>query len=212
MEQLIRNNPIMAILRSVPLDKTLDYVKAVYEGGIHAFEIAMNSPDALQQIELVRKHFGDRAEVGAGTAITLRRVTDALHAGASFLLTPSANPEVLKYCRDNQVRLLPGVMTPTDVDTCLGYGFHVLKLFPAGDLPVGYIKSLKGPFDGTEYIAVGGVGIDNIQSFFEQGFLGVGIASSLIPKEFISNNDWDSAREHVRSLVSKNVKRGVTWE
>ncbi|MEG0340003.1 MAG: bifunctional 4-hydroxy-2-oxoglutarate aldolase/2-dehydro-3-deoxy-phosphogluconate aldolase [Oscillospiraceae bacterium] len=202
MKQLIREHPLIAILRNVPLSQTLQYAQAVFDGGIHAFEIALNSPDALRQIELLRKQYGETAEIGAGTALTVRKARDALLAGATFLLTPSSTPEVLTYCCENKVKLLPGVMTPTDVSVCVNNGFHTLKLFPAGDLPKNYIKSLQGPFDDTEYVAVGGVNKDNIQSFFERGFVGVGIGSNLIPKEYIENNEWEKAKEYVQALVS----------
>ena len=108
----------------------------------------------------------------------------------------------LEFCRKNNIPLLPGVLTPTDVAVCLEYGYSIMKLFPAGDMPASYIKSLKGPFDGTEYVAVGGVKTDNIRSFFEQGFIGVGIGSNLVPKEYVAAGAWEKAAEHIRKIVS----------
>ena len=72
-----------------------------------------------------------------------------------------------------------------------------MKLFPAGDFPMKYIRSLKGPFDGTEYVAVGGVNLDNARDFIENGFAGVGIGSNLMPKEFIQNKDWERAAKYI---------------
>ena len=87
------------------------------------------------------------------------------------------------------------------MDTCLKYGFSTLKLFPAGDLPEGYIKSLKGPFDQTDYVAVGGVNPKNIRSFFDRGFVGAGIGSNLIPKELAAKDAWDEAKAYVAAMV-----------
>ena len=101
---------------------------------------------------------------------------------------------------------MPGVMTPTDVALCLSYGYDTMKLFPAGDLPMGYIKSLKGPFSGTEYVAVGGVGPANIQQFFDAGFIGVGIGSSLAPKNLVQEGRWDEVTQYVATLV-KEIKK-----
>ena len=61
MKHILENNRICAIMRGVPLGKTLDYADAVYRGGVRMFEVAMNSGDAARQIELMRKHFGDNA-------------------------------------------------------------------------------------------------------------------------------------------------------
>ena len=87
MKHILENNRICAIMRGVPLGKTLDYADAVYRGGVRMFEVAMNSGDAVKQIELMRKHFGDNAYVGAGTVISAERCEAAREAGAQFFLT-----------------------------------------------------------------------------------------------------------------------------
>lgn len=203
MKNILEHNKICAIMRNVPLEKTLDYAEAVYNGGIRMFEVAMNSHDAVRQIEMMRRRFGDEAYVGAGTVITQARCEAARQAGAQFFLTPSATVGTMEFCRRYDIPLLPGVLTPTDVAVCLEYGYSIMKLFPAGDMPPSYIKSLKGPFDGTEYVAVGGVSVDNIGEFLAQGFIGVGIGSSLIPKEYVKNNEWEKASEHIRKIVEQ---------
>lgn len=203
MKSILEHNKICAIMRNVPLEKTLDYAEAVYNGGIRMFEVAMNSHDAVRQIEMMRGRFGDEAYVGAGTVITQARCEAAREAGAQFFLTPSATVGTMEFCRKYDIPLLPGVLTPTDVAVCLEYGYSVMKLFPAGDMPPSYIKSLKGPFDGTEYVAVGGVSVDNIGEFLAQGFIGVGIGSSLIPKEYVKNKEWEKASEHIRKIVEQ---------
>lgn len=203
MKNILEHNKICAIMRNVPLEKTLDYAEAVYNGGIRMFEVAMNSHDAVRQIEMMRERFGDEAYVGAGTVITQARCEAAREAGAQFFLTPSATVGTMEFCRRYDIPLLPGVLTPTDVAVCLEYGYSVMKLFPAGDMPPSYIKSLKGPFDGTEYVAVGGVSVDNIGEFLAQGFIGVGIGSSLIPKEYVKNNEWEKASEHIGKIVEQ---------
>ena len=203
MEKQIRENKIIAILRNVPLDQTEKYLEVLYDGGIRLIEVALNSTDAFKQIEWIRTNYDGIMKIGAGTAIRTELAEKALKAGAEFLLTPSATVEVLDYCRENEVFILPGVLTPTDVDTCLKYGFNTLKLFPAGDMPKSYIKSLKGPFSETNYVAVGGVTADNITDFLKQGFIGVGIGSSLIPLEYVRNNQWDMASSYISDLVKK---------
>lgn len=199
----VKANPLLAIMRNVSLDKTLDYAQAIIDGGVRFFEVALNSQNGLQQISMLAEKFGDQALIGAGTAVTVDLAKAALDAGAQFLLTPSTSVDVLEYCQKNNVMLLPGVLTPTDVETCLRYGFDTMKLFPAGDMPKHYIKSLKGPFDQTDYIAIGGVNADNIRSFFNAGYLGVGLGSAILPKQAVLNNDWKTASDYVAMLVDK---------
>lgn len=203
MEELFQKHKICAILRNIQPELFLGYVGAAFDGGVRMFEVALNSPDAMHQISILRERYKDEVLVGAGTAVSEALARGALDAGAQFLLTPCACEETLVYCKSNGIPLLPGVMTPTDVNTCLRYGFHTLKLFPAGDLPWGYIKSLGGPFDEARFVAVGGVTPNNMQEFFVQGFIGVGIGSNLIPKEYVSTGDWASACTYIRAVVQR---------
>lgn len=190
-------------MRNVPLEKTIAYAQAVVDGGVNCFEVALNSKDALKQISMLRAHFGKQALIGAGTAITVELAKNAIEAGAQFLLTPSTHEDVLAYCAKENIMFLPGALTPSDVATCLRYGFSTLKLFPAGSVQDNYVKSLKGPFDGTEYVAIGGVDTNNVQDFFRQGYLAVGLGSNLITKEMVASGDWEEAKKTVAALVSK---------
>ena len=78
-----------------------------------------------------------------------------------------------------------------------------MKLFPAGRMPRSYLKDLKGPFDDTHYMAIGGVNPQNIRQFFDAGYLSVGLASSLMPKDAVAANDWETCEAYVRDLVSR---------
>lgn len=203
MKDIVLKNPLLAILRNIPDDLILNYARAIINGGVKFFEVALNSKNALSQISLLKKTFGSDALIGAGTAITPERAKSAIEAGASFLLSPSTDEAVLAYCRDNNIPFLPGALTPSDVSLCVRYGFNVIKLFPAGDMPKGYIKSLKGPFDNTDYVAIGGVNAENAADFIKQGYIGVGLGSAIIPKEFAQNGEWDRASNYIADLLKK---------
>ena len=203
MREIIEKNPLLAILRNVPAEILIPYVDAIKKGGVSFFEIALNTPDALEQIRTLKEHFGDEILVGAGTAINVERAKAAIDAGAHFLLAPSTDAPVLEYCRDNGIPMMPGGLTPTDVSVCVGYGFDVIKLFPAGDMPMSYVKSLKGPFDNTDYVAIGGVNPDNIEEFIQRGCIGAGLGSNMLPKEAVKNRDWEAGTAYVKALVEK---------
>lgn len=204
---LVSRHPLLAILRNVPLGKTIDYAEAAVQGGAPFFEVALNSPHALEQITMLRTHFGDRCTVGAGTAITVQRCRAALDAGAQFLLTPGTPTDVFAFCAREDVPLLPGVLTPADVATSLEYGFKTMKLFPAGSMPRHYVRDLQGPFDSTNYMAIGGVSPANITEFFDAGCISVGLASSLMPREAVAANDWEACAAHVRGMVEQIKNR-----
>ena len=97
MRKVVLDNPLLAIMRNVPVDKTIDYAEAIVGGGCKFFEVAMNSPAACEQIRMLRDHFTDDVFIGAGTAVTVELAKAAVSAGAQFLLTPSTDSEVVLY-------------------------------------------------------------------------------------------------------------------
>lgn len=197
MKHILNQCPVIAILRNLPEDLLIPYAESILRGGISVFEVAMNTPDGAGQILELKEHFKESVTVGAGTATTIERIDSALQAGAQFFLTPSVDESILRYFRKKDLDLLPGVMTPSDVALCIKYNYRIMKLFPAGDLPLSYIKSLKGPFEDTDYVAVGGVRGDNLHTFFEHGFIGAGLGSSLIPHHFLEERDWQGASRYI---------------
>lgn len=76
MYEVFAQNPLLAILRNVPKEITLDYAGAILRGGVKVFEVALNSPDALEQITLLHKTYGSKCLVGAGTAISVECASD----------------------------------------------------------------------------------------------------------------------------------------
>lgn len=186
IRRIIRDNPLLAILRNVPKELVVPYVENLVNGGVNFFEVALNSKDALEEIHMLRKHFGNRIFIGAGTAITVSKAESALEAGAEFLLSPSTDETVLDYCEKNNIPILPGALTPSDVSKCIAYGCMDIKLFPAGNMPMKYVKSLQGPFSGTEYVAIGGVKKENVGEFLKNGYIGVGMGSNLLPVELVT--------------------------
>lgn len=203
MRGVFEERPVLAIMRNVPMEDTLDYARAVVEGGVTIFEVALNSVNGYEQISMLRKEFGSEVMIGAGTAITVERAERAMEAGAGFLLTPSTQAEILDYCREHQIPFLPGALTPSDVAMCVNRGYHTMKLFPAGDMPSGYIKSLKGPFDSTEYVAIGGVKLENIRELFGRGYLGAGLGSNIMPKEVIRAGKWAEGSRYIKDLTAE---------
>lgn len=203
IEEMIKKCRVCVILRNLPMEIFPEYVKSVYQGGARMFEVAMNSDNSEEQIAYLKNEFGDRAYVGAGTVITKERAKKAQKAGAQFFLSPSSDKEVLDFCGERKIPFLPGVMTPTDISFCLSYGYKVMKLFPFRSLSENYIKDLSGPFEEAKFVAVGGVGADNVINVFNQGYIGVGIGTNLVPLECFSEKDWKQCENRVHDLICK---------
>ena len=194
------NSKITGIFRNIDESKILRTAGILIQNNIDTFEVSYNSHDAIKQIKLLKKHY-PKAKIGAGTILNTEDLKKIAKAEPDFIFTPSINKEVLEYSQKNNINLIPGVFSPSEVALCLNYGFKLLKLFPAENLSETYIKNLKGPFNNAEFIAVGGVSQNNILSFFKMGYIGVGMGSSLIKNEFLKNDDWESLDKHIKSIA-----------
>ena len=191
---------ITGILRNVKKEDVLKVGEILIKHNIKDFEVTYNTKESLEIVKILKKEFPD-ARIGMGTILTVEELKKAEESGAEFILTPSVNEEVLRYSGKNNIDLITGVFSPSEVALALRYGFNYLKLFPAIDLPNSYINNLMGPFDKVEFMAVGGVEKDNITDFFKAGFKSVGMGSSLIKKSYLESKDWEKLEKHVKEIA-----------
>ncbi|MBP7978875.1 MAG: bifunctional 4-hydroxy-2-oxoglutarate aldolase/2-dehydro-3-deoxy-phosphogluconate aldolase [Sebaldella sp.] len=191
---------ITGILRNVKKEDVLKVGEILIKYNIKDFEVTYNTKDSLEIVKMLKKEFPE-ARIGMGTILTVEELKKAEESGAEFILTPSVNEEVLRYSGKNNIDLITGVFSPSEVALALRYGFNYLKLFPAIDLPDSYINNLMGPFDKVEFMAVGGVEKDNITDFFKAGFKSVGMGSSLIKKSYLESKDWEKLEKHVKEIA-----------
>ena len=191
---------ITGILRNVKKEDVLKVGEILIKYNIKDFEVTYNTKDSLEIVKMLKKEFPE-ARIGMGTILTVEELKKAEESGAEFILTPSVNEEVLRYSGKNNIDLITGVFSPSEVALALRYGFNYLKLFPAIDLPNSYINNLMGPFDKVEFMAVGGVEKDNITDFFKAGFKSVGMGSSLIKKSYLESKDWEKLEKHVKEIA-----------
>lgn len=80
-----------------------------------------------------------------------------------------------------KIDVIPGVFPPSEIMQALKDDLETLKLFPAGNLGTGNVKSLLGLFPGVKLGSVGGVYLENSESFLKSGCIGLGIGSELVP-------------------------------
>ena len=175
---------IMAIIREVDPEITIEVIKALAEEGLQSFEISLSDPElGIEAIRRSLEYFqGSDVRIGAGTVSTVKQVERLAGMGVPYFLTPGFDPDIVESARTFGLEILPGVLTPTDVQMALNHGITRMKLFPADAFGEGYIKALKGPYPQTEYVAVGGVNLDTAASYLQRGFAGIAVGSNLVPR------------------------------
>lgn len=198
--------PLLGILRGITKEQLLPVCEASYRAGLRTIEITLNTDNALSLIEIAKTQFGHTLTIGAGTVLTKDMASDAIQAGASFLVAPQCNPEVANYCQSKQIPYIPGALTPTEVYTAWEASKCMVKLFPASVFRASYIKTLKEPYNDIQIMAVGGVTKENIQEYFSCGASAVAFGASVYKKELLQKGAWDEIETAVKALVDATRK------
>ena len=169
---------IIAILRGITPNETVEVCKALISAGITMIEVPLNSPDALTSIAMASNTLGDEAAIGAGTVLSKKHVWAVSDAGGTFIVSPDTNKQVIEETVRLQMLSYPGVFTPTDAFRAIKAGATGLKFFPAEVLGPKGIKAMKAvlPQEMPVY-AVGGANPENFSEYFAAGCTGFGLGT-----------------------------------
>ena len=188
--QTVRETKIITIVRGTDQSSIIDIAKAVADAGVRLLEVTCNTKGFAEMIAKLSNQSPSQMIIGAGTVITKDLCRQALDAGAKYIIAPDTNPEVIGYCVENNIAVIPGAATPTEVLAAKRYGAKMVKIFPAAALGPDYIKMLKGPIDDIDFVAVGGVRPANVADFMAAGCVAIGIGGSIFKPEVIKNKQW----------------------
>lgn len=205
----IFQNKIVAISRKVKPEDMVQTAQALYRGGIRSLEITFDQAsdscieDTSRSIRQVKAALGEKLCVGAGTVMTVEQAEAAAKAGADFALAPDTNVQVIKRINELGMAAVPGALTPTEIATAYAAGAAIVKLFPAGNMGLDYVKAIRGPINHVPLMAVGGVNLDNIKEFLDNGFTSVGIGSNIVKNALIETGRFDEIEKLAREYVKK---------
>ena len=200
--------PIVGIIRGQSLEVVLKIAEAYQDAGLTTLEVTMNTPGAAAMISTLKSEFPSLI-IGAGTVCNLSELREAIGAGAQFIVTPIINEAVIEHSVKETIPIFPGAFSPTEIYKAWLLGASAVKVFPATNLGVEFIKDVLGPLDQIKLLPTGGVSKSNIKSFFQAGAYGVGMGSSLIDKDMISQGDFEGLQKHferVRAEVQEFAK------
>ena len=174
------SRPLIAILRGVTPAEAPSLGEALIDAGIDRIEVPLNSPDPLASIEALANAFGDSAEIGAGTVLSMEDVAHVYRSGGRMIVSPDTNTDVIRATKTLGMNSYPGVLTPSECFAALRAGADGLKVFPSMMMGQEGLKAIRAvlPQDTAIYM-VGGVGPADFASWVKAGATGFGLGSSL---------------------------------
>lgn len=199
---LIEQTRIIAIVRGVEEAHIDPLADALYDGGIRAMEVTLNTQGALNMISRLQDRVGESLYIGAGTVIDLDDAKKAIAAGAGYLVTPNMDEDVIRYGVEQGVPVFPGAMTPTEIVKAWKAGATAVKIFPGASLGINYLKELQGPLSHIPMVAVGGINENNIRQFLDAGCYGFGIGGSLVNLKEIHSGNYSWVTDKAKRLIA----------
>lgn len=176
--------------------------QALSDGGLPVAEITFRSEAAEQAIRNVHEQM-EGVLLGAGTVLSVDQVKRAVAAGATYIVSPGLNPQVVKYCVDNGIPVLPGCANPSDIEVALSLGLKTVKFFPAEALGgIKMIRAISAPYGGVRFVPTGGVNEKNALDYLNFDKVAAIGGSWMAPQDAIAQKDWARIRALTQSAVN----------
>ena len=183
--------------------KALSLATAIQAGGLRVIEVTLRTAEAMESIKKIAKSLPDML-IGAGTVRTIVQVDQAIEAGASFIVSPGFSPEVVTYCIEKNIPVIPGCITPTEIEQAANYGLSVLKFFPAQAAGgVEMLKALASPYGNISFMPTGGININNLEDYLSlKNVIACG-GSWMVKDDLLDSENFDKITELTEMAVKK---------
>lgn len=174
---------------------------ALREGGLHALEVTLTTPNAIQVMHEAKKRYGDETILGVGTVLDVKTAEKAIEMGAQIIVSPSTHKEIIDVCRRYDVVSCPGAFTATEVVQAMRWGADLVKIFPISQVGPSYIKALRGPLPEARYVPTGGVNMQNAGDYMKAGAFCLGVGGGLVSKKAIAAGRFDLLTQAAREIL-----------
>lgn len=190
IKQKLAEIGIIPVIKIDDAEKAVPLAKALRDGGLPAAEVTFRTEAAEEAIRRIAAEVPDVC-VCAGTVLNVETAKRAVNAGASAIISPGTNPEVVRWCLENNVPVIPGCATPTEVEACMRMGLDFVKLFPAEVVGgVGMLKALAGPYGQMQFMPTGGVSPENAASYLALKNVVCCGGSWMVPGKLLDAEDY----------------------
>ncbi|GGQ45091.1 ketohydroxyglutarate aldolase [Streptomyces althioticus] len=194
--------PVVPVVVVEDAADAVPLARALVAGGLPAIEVTLRTPAAPDAIRAIAAEVPG-AVVGAGTVLTPGQVTDAVAAGARFLVSPGCTDTLLVALRASAVPFLPGVSTASEVMALLERGVREMKFFPARAAGgTAYLKSLAGPLPEARFCPTGGIGPDTAPDYLALPNVGCVGGSWMLPEDAVAARDWTRVERLAREAAA----------
>lgn len=200
LEQLKRVG-LVPVIRLEDPEQAVPLARALASGGVPVAEITFRAPGADRAIAAVAEHCPDIL-LGAGTVTSAEQVDRAVSAGAKYIISPGFDPEIVSYCVERNILIVPGCASAGDVSMAVRMGLEAVKFFPAeaaGGIKM--LRALAGPFSSMRFMPTGGICPDNMRDYLAFPRVIACGGSWMVPEQSLAGGRF----EEITALARKAV-------
>ena len=210
--ETMRGRAVIPVIGIDDVGSSIPMADALIAGGLPVAEITFRTAAAGEVIATLKR---ERPELilGAGTILTIENLRLAKEHGAQFGVAPGLNPEIVKEAQKLDLPFIPGVATPSEIETAIGLGRKMLKFFPSeASGGVAMVKALSAPYAhvGVQFMPTGGISINNLEKYLSEPSIAMVGGTWVAKKDTIAAKNWDEIRENCRQasdLVARIRKK-----
>lgn len=186
------------------LEGALPLAEALMESGVPHIEITLRTECAMEAMRAIRKEFPEMT-VGAGTILDPDNIAELADMGIAFGVSPGLNPAVIEAAQARDFLMIPGVITPGEVERGLSLGLKLLKFFPAeaaGGAKM--LKALAGPYGhtGLKFVPTGGINAGNAKAYLDLAVTEAIGGSWFVDQKLVAAGDYAKIRELTTEAVA----------
>jgi 2-dehydro-3-deoxyphosphogluconate aldolase/(4S)-4-hydroxy-2-oxoglutarate aldolase len=197
---------IVPVIALENVEDAAPLAQALCNGGLPVAEVTYRTACAHDAMIEMKKACPQML-VGAGTVLTKEQVDSALDAGAEFIVSPGLNPEIVRYCQEKNVPILPGTANASDIEIALSLGLNTVKFFPAE--PLGGIKmisALAAPYTTMKFMPTGGVSPKNMKDYLSNPKIVACGGTWMIDKKAMQEKNFAKIEELTRQAVREMLE------
>lgn len=202
IQEKLQKIGIVPVIKITDAEKAVPLAEALRNGGLPAAEITFRTAAAEAAIRAVHKALPEVC-VCAGTVLDVETAKRAVEAGAAAVISPGTNPEVVAWCIENDVPVIPGCATPSEIETCMRMGLDFVKLFPAEVVGgVSMLKALSGPYGAMRFMPTGGISPENVKNYLALSNVVCCGGSWMVPEKLLDAGDFKAIEALAREAAA----------
>lgn len=197
---------LIPVLEIDSAERASPLAEALLAGGLPIAEITLRTDAALESIRLIARNVTG-VIVGAGTVLNLEQAQAARDAGAQFLVSPGMVEDVVLWAQKNQMPILAGAVSPTEMIRGINLGLEFLKFFPAETMGgLNAIKAMSDPFPQLRFIPTGGIKLENAAQYLQHPKIHAVGGSWMAKRQLIADGKFEEIT-HMAKEASDLVRQ-----